>query len=697
VRAARRLMLMGSGFNPATLPGVQAVFDAARSANWQDTSRTLPGGPAALVQAWDDLSVRGNNATGTAAPVALQPDPVTGISCLQWEPSQLASAADLLTATVAVSAGATVFFLCYCELYQVATGTFLFDLRNTDGQKLFIVQDPGALKFRVRTDAAADVNTATANDIRGTWARLILTYDGTTCTLYLNGASVGTLSPAAGGACTCNSLRLPATSSAAGFKLAAAGVYNRALTAGERVGLDNWMAAKVTAADPEPTAPTATSPLTRSDCDYGYDALAAGVLRNGGSPAVATGNVTTWQPTTGAFSLPQGGGLDAPTMQVTGATPYVRFQPTGTPSLGFDLAVPRTLSAYTIHLVYRLKTYTQKVAAVALGAARAEPQLQPLAGPAGSDFQHVCLAGMTAASEGSVGQNPVFDDHWHVLTVTYNTRRARAWVDGAELVPGVNATVPPSALQTLASSFTQGGFWLGYQAAGFACGLDIAAVTFHTAEHSFRQHRQTLAWARSYYSELFAGWDTGAVAVFVGSSNMLTATATSQALAQLCLAATAKYTRVYLLASGSLTSPALRERFERQIKYLLAGRTGRKVGVIYVGGNDFVAGLSDADIALYKGYLRTALLAAGVDKNVEIKQLPRTGASDVARLTYNNTLAAAENGTDLFVVNVYADALIGADGANGNATYYSDGIHLTAAGTVKLQALTSPKVDAAFP
>jgi hypothetical protein len=407
--------------------------------------------------------------------------------------------------------------------------------------------------------------------------------------------------------------------------------------------------------------------------------------------------VTAWQPTTGALTLSQPGGLDAPTMQVTGSTPFVRFQSTGTPSLGVDLGATRSLSAWTIHLVYRLKIYTQKVAAVALGATRGQPSLQALGGPGGSDFQHIVFPGLNAASGASVGQNPVYDDHWHVLTIAYNTRRCRAWVDGAELVNGVNNTVPPSALQTLASSFTQGGFWLGYQGAGFACGFDVAAVTFHTAEHTFRQHRQTLAWARSYYTELFAGWDTGAVAVFTGASNMLTGSDTAQTLAQLCLAATAKYTRVYLLATGSLTSPPLRERFERQIKYLLAGRTGRKVGVIYVGGNDFVAGLSDADIALYKGYLRTALLAAGVDKNVEIKQLPRTGASDVARLTYNNTLAAAENGTDLFVVNVYADALIGADGANGNATYYVDGIHLTAAGTVKLQALTSPKVDAAFP
>jgi hypothetical protein len=697
VRAARRLMLMGSGFNPATLPGVQAVFDAARSANWQDTSRTLPGGPAALVQAWDDLSVRGNNATGTAAPIALQPDPVTGVAALQFEPSQIAGGNDLLTATVAVSAGATVFFLCYCEVYQVATGTSLLDLRNTDNARLFTINDPGNLKFRVRTDAAADTNAATANDIRGTWARLILTYDGTTCTLYLNGASVGTLTPAGGGACTCNSLRLPATSGAAGFKLAAAGVYNRALTAGERVSLDNWMAAKVTAADPEPTAPTATSPLTLSDCDYGYDALASGVLRNGGSAATATGSVTAWQPTTGALTLSQPGGLDAPTMQVTGSTPFVRFQSTGTPSRwawtsGPPVAVgvddPPRLPAQNLH------------AEGGGRGPRGDPRPAVAPGP-----RRAGRVGLPAhrfprpeRRERRVGRpepgvrRPLARPHHRLQHPP-----GRAWVDGAELVNGVNVTVPPSALQTLASSFTQGGFWLGYQGAGLACGFDVAAVTFHTAEHTFRQHRQTLAWARSYYTELFAGWDTGAVAVFTGASNMLTGSDTAQTLAQLCLAATAKYTRVYLLATGSLTSPPLRERFERQIKYLLAGRTGRKVGVIYVGGNDFVAGLSDADIALYKGYLRTALLAAGVDKNVEIKQLPRTGASDVARLTYNNTLAAAENGTDLFVVNVYADALIGADGANGNATYYVDGIHLTAAGTVKLQALTSPKVDAAFP
>lgn len=647
------------------------------------------------MQAWDDVSASGNNATGANSPVALLPDPVTGLSCLTFKPSQ--SSGDLLTATVATSSGATAFVLCYCEPYQAAAGLTMLFLRNTDGQKLLTVFDPGGVKFRVRTDLAADTQSSAGADLRGSWARLILTYDGTTARLWVNGASVGTLTPAGGGNCTCNSFTIPSTSGVAGCKLGAAGVYSRALTGSEIASLDSWMATKVTAADPEPASATAVSPFGLSDCEYGFDSTASAVLRNGASEATATGSVTAWQPTVGSLTLSQPGGLDAPTRETVSSTSVVRFQPTGTPSLGSNLGASRSLSAYTVHLVYKLNTFAQTVAAVAIGATRGQPALQVQGGPAGSECQHVLFTGMTGGSGGSVGQNPVVDSHWHVLTVSYNTRRARAWVDGIELVNGVNNTVPPSALQTLASSFTQGGFWLGYQGAGLACGLDIAAVSFHLGEHSFRQHRQTLAWARSTYASLFAGWDTAPVVAWIGASNLLTGSgATDHLAARLCLAATAKYTRAYLLATGSLTSPLLRQRVERQLKYLFAGRSGRKVVAIYVGGNDFTASFSDANIALYKGYLRTAALAAGADVVVEGTQLPRTGADDTARATYNTALRAAASAT-VVVADLAADTTIGENGDNANATYYSDGIHLTDAGQEVAAGVWGPAIDGAIP
>lgn len=675
------------------------LLDAHEATVWQDTSRTIAGGDGILLGSLDNRGTDTNHLLGTSStdPVYLSPDPDTGLACLEFNSGAGIIVGSQANMTISSMSGIAQFgFACLLRPDEYGTTGILLSIRDGSGVTVVEWHTPQTIRCR-------SVNqTGAGADIRGGWHTLIATWDGANVTAYVDGVSLGTY--ALSGSQTPTVLRIPFTSVQAGSKVNYLRFENRSYNADTVASWHATLNARIAGAVPEDDTPTAMSP-TDLNAENWWDSIASAVLRNGGSEASGGGSVTDWQPSTGSLTMSQPGGLNAPTRETHLSTTVVQFPNSGTPSLSVNLGATRTVTQMTIHVVARLTQHTATVPFLTLGTNRGHPRVTAVGDPTSQPYQ----ATWSLVAEGvgigleQCGQHIVADGHWHVWSFVYNgdERLCRLFIDGCECVPGVNNNVAVPSACKAAASFTQGGVGLGYQAAGIVGGFQVASVSIHLAEHTPAQCRGLLAWARSYYSSLFAGWDTDPVICWTGSSNLLVGNgSTDHSVPRLCLAATAEYSRVYNLAMGSLRSEEGLYRLQRQVKRLLQGRTGKTILPVYFGGNDFKAGLSVANIQAMKMRYKDALLAAtpGTKVVIEGTQLPGTGVSDTDRATVNTYLGTQVSAT-YKLANIAGNTEIG-DNGDHLGIHYLDGTHLDDSGCEQAATGTngfSAAIDAELP
>jgi len=132
---------------------------------------------------------------------------------------------------------------------------------------------------------------------------------------------------------------------------------------------------------------------------------------------------------------------------------------------------------------------------------------------------------------------------------------------------------------------------------------------------------------------------------------------------------------------GTLTADAL-----NRVDLVLAN-TGTKYLVIFAGTNDiFLNSTSGAATwALLQNYINARTAAGWAAANICVgTMLPRQGAHESDRTTYNDLIRSNAAGMGYKVCDFAADATMGCAGCESDKTYYADFIHPTAAGHVIL-------------
>lgn len=132
----------------------------------------------------------------------------------------------------------------------------------------------------------------------------------------------------------------------------------------------------------------------------------------------------------------------------------------------------------------------------------------------------------------------------------------------------------------------------------------------------------------------------------------------------------------------------------------LANRTSHRKYLlsVLIGYNDFVAGTSSATFLANLASYLDARKTAGWDYVIVGTQLPSTTSGYNAwRNTNNPTISTWVGSHADAVFDFAANATMGPDAAASNLTYYSDGVHPTAAGQVILKNTIAPTIDSYIP
>lgn len=128
---------------------------------------------------------------------------------------------------------------------------------------------------------------------------------------------------------------------------------------------------------------------------------------------------------------------------------------------------------------------------------------------------------------------------------------------------------------------------------------------------------------------------------------------------------------------------------------ILMASAGPPVETILIGANDLNTITPTAFVAALKAYCLTIKSAIPSLRIIIIPVLPQTTAGfNVNRNQANTLIASDASWYDVFVSWAEADTMIYCDSCAGNATYYFDGIHLTAAGQGILMPYVKSALDA---
>jgi hypothetical protein len=281
-------------------------------------------------------------------------------------------------------------------------------------------------------------------------------------------------------------------------------------------------------------------------------------------------------------------------------------------------------------------------------------------------------------------------DEWHVVSYVFTGSTIRTFVDMSEIAQA--SVVAPTGVATVAS-FARNQFVLNGGAVGSSA-IRVAELIIAESAQTTLQIRAIQRDLRRKHAALF---DPEIEVLFIGNSLSNGGfSGVSASLPRLVNAAIGTQYTVDNHSRGGVTGALLAQH--------VAGDTiwpmrRAKVCVIWETTNSIVV-TGDGGIvaANWNISLAQRALAAGCQKIVLGTCLPRTGMSNTTRDNANTQLRlfAASDPSRISIADVAANTTIGENGDDLNATYYSDGIHLTAAGNAVAEPIFTAAINAAL-
>ncbi len=392
-------------------------------------------------------------------------------------------------------------------------------------------------------------------------------------------------------------------------------------------------------------------------------------------------------------SSPAGNNL----LRATGAGAVLRVE-SGRPVLSFEggylnLDVSSgSVSAFALHAMVKLPAPSVNTALLAFGTGSAQPFIAPqwVLGKV------VFFPTISSAGSGEMAPLYAADNTWRVLSVYYSGTAVRTFLDGGEIGPAATGTQAPGGQS--ADSLTRAGYGIGKETSFNNAG------SFRLAELCYYESPQDPVATASLFSSYFRSrWSAllntaDPQVVWVGNS-LCTSQNVSEANAIPYLVgnASSKVNRWVNASRPSITTTQMLTRVSADYATFAVTPTP-KVAVIWEGTNDIaVGGVSAATAYANLVSLAQNLKASGYGKVVMGTVLPRSGLNNTTRGTLNTSIRGNTTDWDA-TADVAADATIGADGANTNATYYAgDQVHLIAAGNAIAAPIFRTAIDGLLP
>ena len=360
---------------------------------------------------------------------------------------------------------------------------------------------------------------------------------------------------------------------------------------------------------------------------------------------------------------------------------------------------PQTVSEGTIYQCFKIPTTA--VASLPLYSwflsALPGTATWSLYGPGTNDNTFNLGGRFGSATAATTNGNNVADGNWHVLSLVVAGSVMSIYLDGVLI----------SSVAYTATSFTLYAMRMSYDTENYSVTGTRGPTAMYSAGHTAAQVRQMTVWLQGQMTARSLSFLTPpAFVVFEGDSITAQSNATNRLKSYAGLsgsAITATRSCANLAVSGS-TIATLTARATALDAYLTQRpANGKAVLHVFIGTNDITnSGRTGAQVfADLKTYC-TARLTAGWDKIVVGTMLPRTvggggqATFDAQRAIFNAAVTGETLGVYWHGVSDFAaEATMGPDGANLNATYYAaDGVHPTDAGHALLAPVATAALDA---
>ncbi len=327
--------------------------------------------------------------------------------------------------------------------------------------------------------------------------------------------------------------------------------------------------------------------------------------------------------------------------------------------------------------------------------AKTEPGNAPILAFSDSAGPDACVAGWTtgaapgflSASGHAQASAEVEDGQWHLLTFWRQGVLRRFYVDGV-LAGESTAGSAPTLLNDL--------LLFEYPGAATFRG-ELAELLVYTIAQSEPDIDKTCAGMREKWNKLLPD-PAGDLLVFVGNSittGMFCGN--GKTWSRQASDKTPGARSWYNISKGGVTTQQLNEMAGTNVDPLLALRTGKSTLVFWEGTNDLVVNqASAADAATRVGEFCAARKKAGWDNVVVLNVLPREAGPgfESQRQELNRLLSAKPASFSIdALVDLAAIPEIGAPGAEGNKTYFVDGVHLNAAGQCLVAGAVVPVLE----
>jgi hypothetical protein len=284
---------------------------------------------------------------------------------------------------------------------------------------------------------------------------------------------------------------------------------------------------------------------------------------------------------------------------------------------------------------------------------------------------------------------------YSLFTITFDGSLYRVYHDGGEIGKWIGEPIAGTAAS--ASSFNVTEFGYGYWAPG-ASGNNNRCAEWGVWEACHTQDE--IISYRDYLRATYPLLPCKALPVVTWIGNSLsTGIYSGMASSVPYLACQPIAGPVRWIGGGrsARTTPQLTARITGDYSHYQSGVTGRKVAVFWEGRNDVtVNGASAATAWANLQAAAAALYAAGYEKIVMGTVLPSNDLNDTTRASLNALIVAGAGTTYDHLADVAADATIGEDGDNANTTYYSDGVHMKAAGNAIAAPIFQTAIEAAL-
>lgn len=287
------------------------------------------------------------------------------------------------------------------------------------------------------------------------------------------------------------------------------------------------------------------------------------------------------------------------------------------------------------------------------------------------------------------------DGLWHVIACTYDGTNMVMYVDGREVVWGLNSGLSEITINNLAfASWGSAGFWPGY--IGYAGIYSVAHSTAQVAAYTsviknlLAARGATFTTPPSYYG--FEGDSLTDVHTAPTAPSNGYVYIVSHSLSG------AAYTQPGAFArSGSFLS-SITSRASAVDAAISASGVTRNLLMILIGTNDITTGGAFNAATFVAGLKAYALARKAANPGLKIvaSTLP-SNTSYQSNADAANTLIRADSSWYDALADFAANASIGCTGCAANATYFSDGVHPTAAGQAIMATIAQAAITAAMP